>query len=94
MVGVVGGVVAGELADAVPMGEFIEGAREHFLPFGPYFGLIKSLVFGFLITSISCYMGYYTKGGAEGVGRSTTSAAVISCVYILLADLVLAVLLL
>ena len=94
VVGVCGGLGAAEVTGVVPAGEFIQGARDHFLPFGPYFGLIKSLVFGFVITSISCYMGYYTEGGAEGVGRSTTSAAVTSCVYILLADLVLAVLLL
>ncbi len=94
VVGICGGLGAAELTGVVPIGEFLQGARDHYLPFGPYFGLIKSLVFGFVITSISCYMGYYTEGGAEGVGRSTTSAAVTSCVYILLADLVLAVLLL
>ena len=75
-------------------GEFLDGAREFFNPFDPVFGVIKSLVFGFVITSISCYKGYYTGGGAEGVGRSTTQAAVTSCVYILLADLLLAVTLL
>jgi 4-aminobutyrate aminotransferase-like enzyme len=46
--------------------------------------------FGFVITSISCYMGYYTEGGAEGVGKSTTQAAVTSCVMVLVADFVLA----
>ncbi|NND72167.1 MAG: ABC transporter permease [Rhodothermales bacterium] len=85
-----GGIAIGHATGAVPAGEFISGAREYFKPFDPIFGLIKSLVFGFVITSISCYKGYYTRGGAEGVGRSTTEAAVTSCVYILLADLVLA----
>lgn len=85
-----GGILVGDLTGAVPAGEFISGAREYFKPFDPIFGLIKSLVFGFLITSISCYKGYFTGGGAEGVGRATTEAAVTSCVYILVADLVLA----
>ena len=94
LVAIAGGVFVGDVTGAVPAGEFIDGAREFFKPFDPVFGLIKSFVFGFIITSISCYKGYYTAGGAEGVGRSTTQAAVTSCVYILIADLLLAALLL
>lgn len=93
-IGISGGILAAEISGAVPVGEFLQGARDFYQPFGPFFGLIKSFVFGFVITSISCYMGYFTEGGAEGVGRSTTQAAVISCVYILLSDLMLAVMLL
>ncbi|MFK7845470.1 MAG: MlaE family ABC transporter permease [Rhodothermales bacterium] len=93
-VGVGGGILVADLGGWLAAGEFIDGAREFFNPFDPVFGVIKSLVFGFVITSISCYKGYYTSGGAEGVGRSTTQAAVTSCVYILLADLLLAVALL
>ncbi len=94
LVGVGGGIAVAHVGGWVPAGEFVSGAREFFNPFDPVFGVIKSLVFGFVITSISCYKGYYTSGGAEGVGRSTTEAAVMSCVYILLADLVLAMTLL
>lgn len=90
LVGIGGGMIVGDLGGFVPYGEFLEGAREFFQPFDPVFGVIKSLVFGFTITSISCFKGYYTAGGAEGVGRSTTQAAVASCVFLLLADLVLA----
>ena len=93
-IGVTGGLLAVELTGVVSMGEFIEGAREHYDSFGPVFGLIKAFAFGFLITSVSCYMGYFTTGGAEGVGRSTTLAAVMSCVLILVADLFLALVLL
>jgi len=89
-VGISGGIFIGWIGGFIPPGEFIVGAREFFQPFDPIFGLIKSFVFGFAITSISCYKGYFTGGGAEGVGRATTEAAVTSCVYILLADLVLA----
>ena len=93
-VGIAGGLLLGDLLGMVPAGEFVAGARDFFNPFDPVFGLIKSLVFGFLITAISCYKGYFTAGGAEGVGRSTTEAAVTSCVYILISDLLLAMLLL
>ncbi len=94
LIGVAGSLLAAMLTGVVSIGEFILGAREHYDNFGPYFGLIKAFVFGFLITSISCYMGYYTEGGAEGVGRSTTRAAVMSCVFILVADFALAIVLL
>ncbi len=90
-VGIGGGMLVADLAGYLPAAEFIEGARAFFNPFDPVFGLIKALTFGFLITSIACFKGYYTRGGAEGVGQSTTEAAVLSCVFILLADLVLAV---
>lgn len=90
-IGIGGGILVADAGGWLPAREFVDGAREFFNPFDPVFGVIKSLVFGFVITSISCYKGYYTDGGAEGVGRSTTQAAVTSCVYLLLADLLLAV---
>jgi phospholipid/cholesterol/gamma-HCH transport system permease protein len=49
-------------------------------------GIIKSIVFGFIITSLSCYFGDRTRGGAEGVGRSTTNTVVYSAVLILIMD--------
>jgi len=56
---------------------------------GLYYALGKTMVFGFLITSISSYYGYYTKGGSLEVGRSSTNAVVASSVAILLANYVL-----
>ena len=94
LIGIGGGVLVGELGGFISAGEFMEGARQFFKPFDPYFGLIKALTFGYIITSVACFKGYYTTGGAEGVGESTTEAAVQSCVFILLADLLLAILLL
>jgi len=52
-------------------------------------GLIKGVVFGYLIASIGTYIGYHTKGGAKGVGRSTTSAVVIASISIFIADYLL-----
>ncbi len=73
---------------------FWQGAQLYFRPYDIFFGLVKSLVFGFVITSVACYTGYFTKGGAEGVGDSTTKAAVYGCVYVLLADYLCAAILL
>jgi phospholipid/cholesterol/gamma-HCH transport system permease protein len=88
--GIIGGILAGYFSGAIPPAEFMQGAREFFFPWDVTFGLLKAFVFGFVITSISCFKGYYASGGAEGVGNSTTQATVLSCIYVLLADFVLA----
>jgi phospholipid/cholesterol/gamma-HCH transport system permease protein len=49
-------------------------------------GLIKAAFFGLILSVTGCAKGYYTSGGAEGVGRSTTSAVVTASLYILLSD--------
>jgi phospholipid/cholesterol/gamma-HCH transport system permease protein len=49
-------------------------------------GLVKPPVFGFIIASVGCYYGLFTKGGTQGVGRATTQAVVASSVLILVAD--------
>jgi phospholipid/cholesterol/gamma-HCH transport system permease protein len=49
-------------------------------------GLIKAAFFGLTLSVTGCAKGFYTSGGAEGVGRSTTSAVVTACLYILLSD--------
>lgn len=56
-------------------------------------GLIKAAVFGVIIAQIGCYYGFYTKGGAEGVGKATNRAVVISCMLILISNFFLAKLL-
>ena len=49
-------------------------------------GVIKSSVFGLILTLTGCVRGYYTSGGAEGVGRATTNAVVSASLIILLSD--------
>lgn len=49
-------------------------------------GLIKSACFGLVLSLVGCYKGFYTRGGAQGVGRATTQAVVISSVSILISD--------
>ena len=83
--GILGGYVVA-VAKGVDGGQFIGRIQDHVMVADVVNGLIKSAVFGGILTSVGCYMGYYTKGGAEGVGRSTTSAVVISYVAILVSD--------
>ncbi|MFW2331783.1 MAG: MlaE family ABC transporter permease [Nitrospinota bacterium] len=54
-----------------------------------YSGLIKSVVFGMTIALISCYQGFDTEGGAEGVGLATTRAVVMSSISIFIFDYIL-----
>lgn len=49
-------------------------------------GVIKAAIFGLLVALIGCQMGYYTSGGAAGVGRSTTRAVVVASIAILISD--------
>ena len=49
-------------------------------------GLLKSFIFGMIVCVVSCFEGFRTEGGAEGVGRSTTTAVVVSFVLIIAAD--------
>jgi phospholipid/cholesterol/gamma-HCH transport system permease protein len=51
-----------------------------------YIGLLKACVFGMIIATIGCYQGFNTQGGAEGVGKATTRAVVISSLLILIAN--------
>ena len=94
VMGISGGLLAGSLDGILPAAEFMQEAREFFFPEDVVFGVVKSFVFGFVITSISSFKGYYASGGAEGVGNATTQATVLSCIYVLLSDFVLAALLL
>ena len=90
-------VIGGYLA-AVPTGlmsdaEYIQGVRSFFEPFNVVMMFVKALVFAFLLTSISCYQGYYVRGGSIELGQASTNAVVFSDIMILLADYIIAVLL-
>jgi phospholipid/cholesterol/gamma-HCH transport system permease protein len=74
--------------------DFTYGARVFWRPFDATYSVIKAFFFAASITVISCYMGFNTQQGAEGVGRATTGAVVASSVLILLLDVLLAQLLL
>lgn len=71
---------------------FISGLKLFFRPSDLAAGLVKSAVFGLIISLVGCYQGLAAWGGAEGVGRSTTRAVVVSSVAILVADYLIAVL--
>ncbi len=90
---ITGGYVASIAANLLTPAEYEYGLRIDFIDFNVTFGLIKSFVFAFLITSISAFKGYHTKGGALEVGQASTTAVTNSCIAVLLADFLLAQLL-
>jgi phospholipid/cholesterol/gamma-HCH transport system permease protein len=49
-------------------------------------GLVKPIIFGFIIATVGCYYGLSTRGGTQGVGRSTTQAVVVASVLIIATD--------
>lgn len=87
----IGGWVAGVQSGLYSTETYVLGIRAFWNvdANGLYYALSKTMVFAFLITSIASYYGYYTKGGALEVGRSSTQAVVASSVAILLANYVL-----
>ncbi|MBP6054976.1 MlaE family ABC transporter permease [Aquirufa regiilacus] len=91
--GIYGGYLAGWLTGSVTQQEYIYGLQFAFKPSYVIFAIIKSVVFGFLVASIAAFQGFYTKGGAYEVGKASTAAVTNSCIAILIADYLLAQLL-
>ncbi|MDE6854067.1 MAG: ABC transporter permease [Muribaculaceae bacterium] len=90
----VGGWCVAVFTDIIPVSRYVYGLQTMFIEWYVWYGLIKSLVFAFLIVSISSYCGYYVKGGALQVGKASTDAVVSSSIFILLFDVILTKLLL
>lgn len=85
-----GGYLVGVFGDVITPNDFITGIRNGFRIFNVFFALLKSLVFAFLISTIASYKGYYTFGGALEIGKASTQAVTNAVIAILIADLVLA----
>jgi phospholipid/cholesterol/gamma-HCH transport system permease protein len=65
---------------------FLYGARLFWHNWDLFYSLMKATVFGFIIPLISIHMGFLTRGGAEGVGRATTSSVVFMIISVLVLD--------
>ncbi|MDP2599552.1 MAG: ABC transporter permease [Deltaproteobacteria bacterium] len=85
-IGCLGAYVVGTTLLDIPSGPFLRHLYWYLDPDDIFGGLIKAAVFGFFLATVSCYKGFRTEGGAEGVGRATTSAVVASSVTILVVD--------
>jgi phospholipid/cholesterol/gamma-HCH transport system permease protein len=89
--GIGAGWVIGLVAvDGLTSADVIYGMRFYFRPWAIIFSMIKAAFFGFAISFIACYVGLQGKGGAEGVGRTTTASVVTTTLAIMILDVTLA----
>jgi phospholipid/cholesterol/gamma-HCH transport system permease protein len=91
--GVIAGLLAAVLITDVQVSQFMEGVRLGYDQFQVTYSLIKATLFGGAIAFLCTYEGYTTRGGAEGVGKSTAKAVVVSSIAILVLDALTAILL-
>jgi len=89
VIGIMGGFIVGTQTLDFNAATYIQRTID-FLEFDDInSGLIKSAVFGFIIAIMGCYNGYYSAGGAQGVGRATTNAVVSASILILSANYIM-----
>ena len=87
-VGMIGSWVGG-FSSGITTADFMYGLKYDFNSFYITYAMIKTVFFAFIITSVSAYFGYHTKGGAIAVGKSSTTAVVASCILILILNYLL-----
>jgi phospholipid/cholesterol/gamma-HCH transport system permease protein len=92
--GLFGGWALGMFARVITSYQYVYGLQFEFNPFNITYALIKTVVFAFIISSVSAYHGYYTNGGALEVGKSSTKAVVYCSILILIFNFLLTQLLL
>ena len=90
LIGDIIGVMGGYLVSTYKLGfnstSYIISTMEHLRSIDVISGLVKAAVFGFIISIMSCYHGYYSDKGARGVGSATTAAVVSSSIIILISN--------
>ena len=94
LLAVIGGLFGATVVAGIPGGAFVNGLKSSFVPWDAFFGIIKSTIFGYAITSIACYKGYFVEGGSAGVGKATMETVVITCLTVVMLDFILASILL
>ncbi len=86
MVGIIGGYFVGVVLLGTNPTTYVKRTIDYLELSDIYNGLIKACFFGIAIALISCHKGFTAEGGAEGVGKATTGAVVISSMTILISD--------
>lgn len=85
-VGILGGYFVGVVLLHINSGVFIKNIIKHVDTEDIFNGLVKAAAFGLILALIGCYKGLNARGGAEGVGKATTEAVVLSSISILVSD--------
>ena len=92
--GILGGLAACVFGGYATMDDYITGIQEDFQPFHIAYAFIKTMIFAFILATITSYHGYYMKGGALEVGKASTTSFVWTSVVIILLNYILTQLLL
>ncbi len=87
-IGMIGAWIGG-LSSDVTTADFMSGLTYDFKPFYITYSIIKTLIFAFIVSSVSSYFGYHAKGGAIAVGKASTKAVVYSSILILIFNFIL-----
>jgi phospholipid/cholesterol/gamma-HCH transport system permease protein len=93
LIGITGAYIASVPAGLFSSAEFIKGIRSFFVPYNVFMMFVKAIVFAYILTGVSCYQGYFVKGGSIELGEASTRAVVYSDILILVADYVIALIL-
>lgn len=93
IIGIVGAYIASVPTGLFSAADFIRGIRSFFEPYNVFMMMVKAIVFSYILTIVSCYQGYFVKGGSIELGEASTRAVVYSNVLILLSDYVIALVL-
>ncbi len=94
VLGIIGGRITTATSGILSPEIYDKGLMEGFISYNVFFAMMKAYTFAFIISSIPAYFGYNVQGGSLEIGRSSTKSVVVSCVLILLADYILAAILL
>ncbi len=89
IIGVLGGYLVAVYKLGFNAANYLQATYDFMETLDVVSGLVKASIFGFIITLMGCYHGYYSKGGAQGVGQATTNAVVSSSILILCFDYIL-----
>jgi len=92
-VAILGGYLSSVPTGLITGDEYIQGVRSFFVPYNVFMMYVKAFVFAYILTTVSCYQGFFVTGGSIELGQASTRAVVYSDILILLADYLIAVLL-
>jgi phospholipid/cholesterol/gamma-HCH transport system permease protein len=92
-VAIIGGYLASVPTGYLSEDDYLRGLRAFFAERNVTMMYVKSITFAFILTSVSCYQGYFVKGGSIELGQASTRAVVFSSILILLADYLIVVIL-
>jgi phospholipid/cholesterol/gamma-HCH transport system permease protein len=92
--GILGGWGAGVMGNFYSTAEYVRGIQDYMKNWDLIIMMIKSFLFAFIISTVSCYKGYTVKGGALEIGKASTQAVVLSSISVIIVNFFVAFLLL